>query len=121
MNKILERLSILTTMRDEMVEQITSLKEVDCASPAFKDIDDAINRLDLHHIHRLRVSLDLGEEIPLSQWLSAIREGRPILTPDQAVKLLSHATERLVHQAFEGLVDRAIAMQVEVHDNEEVV
>ena len=106
-------------MRTEMVEQIVSLGEVDCQSPAFKDIDDAVKRLDTHHISRLRVSLDLGEEIPLSQWLSAIREGRPILTPDQAVRLLSRATERM-EKAFEGLVDKALSMQVEVHDNEEI-
>ena len=120
MNQILERLSMLTGMRDEMKEQITEMGEVDCQSPEFKDIDDAVKRLDTHHIHRLRVSLDLGEEIPLSQWLSAIREGRPILTPEQAVRLLSRATDRM-EKAFEGLVDKAIAMQVEVHDNEEVV
>ena len=118
MKQILERLSMLTGMRDEMVEQIISMGEVDCASPAFEDIDDAIKRLDTHHISRLRVSLDLGEEIPLSQWLSAIRESRPILTPDQAVRLLSRATARM-EKAFEGLVDKAIAMQAEVTGLEE--
>ena len=120
MKQILMRLDMLTAMRTEMTEQILGMGEVDCASPAFKDIDDAIRCLDTHHIHRLRVSLDLGEEIPLSQWLSAIREGRPILTPEQAVRLLSRATDRM-QKSFEGLVDKAIAMQVEVHDNEEVV
>ena len=118
MNQILERLSMLTGMRDELQEQILDMGEVDCASPAFKDIDDAVKRLDTHHISRLRVSLDLGEEIPLSQWLSAIREGRPILTPDQAVKLLSGATDRM-EKAFEGLVDQALVMQAEVSDLEE--
>lgn len=91
MRQIIERLSMLQGMRDEMVMQATAAGSVDCASPAFDEIDAAIRCLDEHHIHRLRISLDIGEEIPLAQWLSRRREGLPVLTDYQRDKLLHNA------------------------------
>ena len=100
MKNIVERLSMLQGMRDEMVESLGSI--VDCATPSFQELDAAIRCLDDHHIHRLRISLDLGEEIPLAQWLSRRREGLPILSDAQRDRLLHNAMIRAKELAKEA-------------------
>jgi hypothetical protein len=93
MKQVLERLAMLQGMRDEMIESLDSI--VDCESQAFREIDCAIRCLDDHHIHRLRVSLDLNQEIPLAQWLTAMSNKTMILTDEQARRLIDDAVKRL--------------------------
>ena len=75
MSLLLERLSMLQGMRDEMVLQAT-MTDIDCDTQAFRELDSAIRCLDDHHISRLRVSLDIGREIPLGDWLARSRSAR---------------------------------------------